>query len=79
MLYNVQYINSYGKIDRYDRYISISIYIYMLHMLYIYIYIYIYRKSLQIWYTQLVGHGCEHEAPQNSVDVLRPFSYYQRY
>ena len=75
MLYNVQYINNYGKIDRYDRYISISIYIYMLHMLYIYIY----RKSLQIWYTQLVGHGCEHEAPQNSVDVLRPFSYYQRY
>ena len=50
-LYVVQYTNSYGKIDRYDRYI----YIYIL-----------YRKSLQIWYTQLVGHGCEHEAPQSS-------------
>ena len=72
-LYVVQYTNSYGKIDRYDRYISI----YMLYMWYIYIYIYIYtyicmyiyilyRKSLQIWYTQLVGHGCEHEAPQSS-------------
>ena len=62
-LYVVQYTNSYGKIDRYDRYISI----YMLYICYIYIYIYmLYRKSLQIWYTQLVGHGCEHEAPQSS-------------
>ena len=44
MLYNVQYTNSYGKIDRYDRYISISIYIYIyvIYVIYIYIYIYIY-------------------------------------
>ena len=65
--YVVQYTNSYGKIDRYDRYISIYIcYIYVMYI-YIYIYIYmLYRKSLHIWYTQLVGHGCEHEAPQSS-------------
>ena len=36
-LYVVQYTNSYGKIDRYDRYISLSISIYVIYMLYIYV------------------------------------------
>ena len=37
-LYVVRYTNSYGKIDRYDRYISI----YMLYICSIYIHIYVY-------------------------------------